>query len=282
MTSWTNATPQATPAGVILRQRTLDAHVDRWLAPPSAPLAGLVERYWALRWAQPATRGSSLVPQFAVNLTWEVGSGRPGTEGSAVLTGPCTGRFDVTLVGHGRVVGVKFVLGAVAALTGTPASALTDRTVPAADVLPRAVVDSFVAAASDHEEDAPARLAALEDAVAGLLPVPDEPGWRSARAAVELARRPDVVRVEQLAEATGQTVRGLQRLFDRWVGVPPKQVITRLRLQDAVAALESDEPEALGDLAHRLGFFDQAHLTREFTRFVGTPPARYLREQPTP
>lgn len=282
MTSWTNATPQATPAGVILRQRTLDAHVDRWLAPPSAPLAGLVERYWALRWAQPATRGSSLVPQFAVNLTWEVGSGRPSTDGRAVLTGPSTGRFDVALTGRGHVIGAKFIIGALTALTGTPASALTDRTVDARTLLPGAVVDAFVAAASGHDPGAPDQVQALDAALAPLLPAPEHPGWDAARAALGWAATPQIVRVEQVAEATGQTVRGLQRLFDRWVGVPPKQVITRLRLQDAVAALESDEPEPLGDLAHRLGFFDQAHLTREFTRFVGTPPARYLREQPTP
>jgi transcriptional regulator GlxA family with amidase domain len=59
------------------------------------------------------------------------------------------------------------------------------------------------------------------------------------------------------------------------VGVAPAQVTRRLRLQEAAAAATSATPVDWARLAAELGYCDQAHLVRDFTNAVGTPPARY-------
>jgi AraC-like DNA-binding protein len=70
----------------------------------------------------------------------------------------------------------------------------------------------------------------------------------------------------------------VQRLFATYVGVGPKAVLARYRLQDAVAAIDAGEVDDLADLAASLGWFDQAHFARDFRSVVGTTPSAYLRQ----
>lgn len=93
-----------------------------------------------------------------------------------------------------------------------------------------------------------------------------------------------------VARALAVSPRTLERLFAEHVGFAPR-TYQRLRRVGAVAeALEHPEGRALGrsgraastgtlsELAHTLGYADQAHMTREFTRVMGVAPSRYRRE----
>ena len=60
------------------------------------------------------------------------------------------------------------------------------------------------------------------------------------------------------------------------MGVGPKWVLQRYRLQDAVAMIDAGEVDDLATLAAGLGWYDQAHFSRDFSQVVGTSPGRYL------
>ena len=281
MPAWTNPSAQTPPPGVVLHPSAQAQAAPPRSIEPGPELAPLVERHWLLSWDLPAQQRfpGSLVPHLSHNLTHEVGSGRPGIPYDAVVvTGVPTRRFDVDLVGRGHVLGTKFHPGALAAVIDVPARALTDRTVLADAVLPRAVVDAY--AGADDPGDPEAFRHTVEPALATLLDRVD-PAWVEVHAAVlRIAADPWLTTVARLVAETGSSERTLQRQFARYVGVAPKRVITRYRLHDAVAALDASTDESLADLAARLGFFDQAHLAREFTRFVGIAPSAYRAGRP--
>jgi transcriptional regulator GlxA family with amidase domain len=86
----------------------------------------------------------------------------------------------------------------------------------------------------------------------------------------------ELVRVDQVAALGGVSVRSLQRLFAGYVGVSPKAVLARYRLQDAAAAIDAGEVHDLAGLATSLGWFDQAHFSRDFRAVVGVTPSAYL------
>jgi AraC family transcriptional regulator len=97
---------------------------------------------------------------------------------------------------------------------------------------------------------------------------------RVAREAVEAADRPLSIRV--LAELADCHPVTLARWFRHCWGVGPAEYARRLRLQRACqAATRSDEP--LSSIAARLGFSDQAHLTRALTAAVGLSPGALRR-----
>jgi transcriptional regulator GlxA family with amidase domain len=83
--------------------------------------------------------------------------------------------------------------------------------------------------------------------------------------------------VEQLAERLGLSRRTLERVFRRCVGVSPKWVLTRQRLQEAAERLAKGEALDCGRLALELGYFDQAHFIKDFRAFVGRSPVEYAR-----
>ena len=85
--------------------------------------------------------------------------------------------------------------------------------------------------------------------------------------------------VATLAAQAGLQERTLQRLFLEYVGVSPKWVIQRYRLQEALWLLGQTAAPDLSALAAQLGFFDQAHFTRSFTALVGQSPLAYWRSQ---
>jgi AraC-like DNA-binding protein len=67
----------------------------------------------------------------------------------------------------------------------------------------------------------------------------------------------------------------LVRAFTGAFGIAPHRYVLARRIDAARRALLDGEPAA--DVAARLGFYDQAHLTRHFRRHVGTTPARFAR-----
>jgi transcriptional regulator GlxA family with amidase domain len=82
-------------------------------------------------------------------------------------------------------------------------------------------------------------------------------------------------------------VRTLQRLFDLHVGVGPSFVIRRWRIIEAAeaarTAIDRNEPwPGWADVAAQLGYADQAHLTRDFGRHLGTSPSAYLTQATRP
>lgn len=89
--------------------------------------------------------------------------------------------------------------------------------------------------------------------------------------------------VAALADTVGVTTRHLTTLFRREVGHAPKTVATLMRFEHATARIaESARRHGRVDLARvaaATGYSDQAHLTREFVRFAGVPPRRWLAEE---
>lgn len=67
----------------------------------------------------------------------------------------------------------------------------------------------------------------------------------------------------------------LIRCFTRAYGLPPHTYLTGRRIDRARALLLAGERPV--DVAGAVGFYDQAHLSRHFTRHMGVPPARFGR-----
>lgn len=267
----------ATAAGVILDPDGFARHATVTRPACYPALDSWVEHYWTVAWDLPAGTSyrSSLVPAAHADLTVEWGDGsREGVGGPGVfVTGVVsTSRFDVTLAGIGGVVGVKFRPGALTALTGVDAARLRDRVLQARLFLDRA--DDL----ADLRPDA----ADLTDRLDGFL--------------MPLARRADASELDpvnavvavledseptasatELADRCGMGLRSLQRLCRHYIGVGPQWLVARARVHAAIAQLHEGGDGTLAELAVQLGWFDQAHMGRDFSALVGAPPGAYRR-----
>ncbi len=79
--------------------------------------------------------------------------------------------------------------------------------------------------------------------------------------------------LDEVASLMGMGRTGALRRFQREVGATPTAYAMQYRLRIARSALaRGEEP---GSVAAALGFADQSHLTRCFSRQFGLPPGRY-------
>ncbi len=67
----------------------------------------------------------------------------------------------------------------------------------------------------------------------------------------------------------------LVRRFTAAFGLPPHRYLTGRRIEAARGRLLAGQP--IAEVATSVGFHDQAHLHRHFTRLIGTTPARFAR-----
>lgn len=276
MASWTNATAptgtaQAQPSGLLRPAVAVQRSGLRRDYPVAPALRPFVERYWSVRWSRPDDEPfrSEVLTHACVNLSFESGSGpRHGVALPAALVhGANTRRFVIELRGWGRVTAAKFRPGGFAALTGEHPPPGTVRTWSDTGGL---LADVLV---PDGDPD---RVAVLDVALAARAPEP-APEYLELRDVIALmAADRGLTRVDQVAAAAGTSVRALQRLFHRYVGVGPKWVLAGHRVRDAAATIDAGGGVDLAALAADLGWFDQAHFSRDFRAAVGVTPSSYL------
>lgn len=271
--------PTATSAGV-LRPEGLARTAQLHRADPHPALTHWVENYWTLQWDLPpdAAYESHTLPHPACNLSVELGSTRPEVGADpVVITGVVTGRFEVSVHGRGSVTAAKFRPGGLVALVGGTASDWRDRVVPARSVLPADICDRLASLTLDTDRSA--ALALLERSLFTLSRAATaDQSYDTLLAVVsDMLGDRTLAQVAQVEARHGLSTRTLQRLFARYVGVGPKWVLARYRIHDAVTELDAGYTGSLAALAASLGWYDQAHFVRDFTRLVGQPPDSYRR-----
>src|SRR6056297_2044576 len=126
-------------------------------------------------------------------------------------------------------------------------------------------------------DDAPlaVRIAVIEELLRSLAGDARETPRVDAAVRHITARR-GMVNVGELAEEVGLTSRQLHRRFVRAVGVSPKHYAKIVQVNEVFGALLAGDYEYIRELALDHGYFDQAHFIRDFQRFVGMSPMRFL------
>jgi len=238
---------------------------------PGPALKPFVDHYWIVRYDLPGgTSHSQTVLSYPnVHLAFEHDErGR-----RALVYGVPRRPFVRELRGSGRVLGVRYRAGGFYPFWRRDVALLTGKTI-AADEVFGPEVDGWLHAVLDAGDDeAMARTA--EAALSARLAEPDARSEIAARIVQQAMEDRAIIKVEQLCEWSGMSARQLQRLFRRYVGVSPKWVIKRFRLQEAAERIEQDPSIPWTELAMQLGYFDQAHFIKDFKALLGQTPAEY-------
>jgi AraC-like DNA-binding protein len=263
----------------LLRQRV---QLTRY--PAHGVLAGLVDRFWAVRWDLPSgtVHQQQVLTHPGVNIS--VGNANvtpaarePGPV-EARLNGVARGLTTRVLVGQGWTVAALTWPGGLGAFISGPAADFTDRVVPlgeAISVEEAALIDQML---GQPEEAARVEMlaAALEQAVDPERVTPASQVAEAARLA-EVNR--EVRRLADLCQLAGLGQRTLQRMFLQYAGVSPTWVIRRYRLLEAAESVREGNRVSWAEVAAGLGYADQAHLTRDFRAAIGQTPAAYAQAQ---
>ena len=260
------AQPQSEVRGVLrpaFRQGEFQHH--RQL--PAAALAGLVEHYWYVSWdlrGLPAQQQATL-PHPNVHLVVEHGQAR--------IYGVHSGRFIRQLEGQDQVFGIKFKAGGFYPFYRQPVAKLGKQSVDVTACFGSASAHlaQQVLAATGFE----AMCKVVDTFLLCYLPPVDAQVARVSSLLARIEQERDIIAVEDVLAISGLDKRGLQRLFQKYVGIGPKWVIQRYRLHEAIAQVQAGKALSWSALALELGYFDQAHFVRDFRQLVGMAPGEY-------
>ena len=83
------------------------------------------------------------------------------------------------------------------------------------------------------------------------------------------------LKIDHLTRSLNMSRRELERKFNRYIGLAPKQLAKIFRLQFALQS--ESKSELLTHLALEAGYYDQAHFIHEFAAIVKQTPSEYFR-----
>lgn len=212
------------------------------------------------------------------------------------LASPQAHRNDVLIAGlhtapayvrrSSQEAGIQVALHPLSAraLLGAPARELVPLTVEGADLLGPDILrlrEQLL-----ETDDWPRRF----DLLAGYLRARMDAADHTAQVRSEvaeawtwMARHRGAGSMRGLGEHVALSQRQLRTLFEREVGRSPKVISRLMRFSHAsgqiAASVGSARRPSLVEVAHRCGYYDQAHLAGEFREFTGASPTGWISEE---
>lgn len=256
------------------------------IATPAPPLRSVIRQYRGYR-----TTGSPAVhrglPSGALTFIISLDDPVDITGMPAGLQAP--GRFQALVGGlhatpayirqQGFQHGLSLELTPFGArsLLGVPAGELANAVVHLDDLAgpaARGLVDRLGSAAGWRES-----FAILDEVLVGWLKARPGPAPEIARAWQMLASTAGAVEVSNLAAEVGYSRRHLTELFRRELGLTPKTAARVLRFERSRRLIASPERPGLAQVAAAAGYYDQAHMAREWSEIAGCSPTTWMAEE---
>lgn len=248
-------------------------------APPGASLRHAIACYWQIAGHTGAGPGQlhRILPDACVDVIFDLQVWRlRATPDAAQLVGTMTRAACFTVSGSIDLLGIRFRPGGAAVFCQDPLQQLTDASAPAdtwLNAATRPLLRRLADTISLRE-----RVRLLEGFL--LREFRAHPLDAKVLAATRLidgaaGHEPAVAMV---ARTLGLGERQLERRFQAATGLAPV-VYRRVRRFRRVLDLLGNTNGSLVEVAAAAGYFDQAHMTREFNRFAGLSPRVWRAEQ---
>ncbi len=255
---------------------------------PHKHLKTYIKCYWSLKVAEnlPSNDGQKVLTdgmEFIFNLAapcevLENGS-ILSTVGNTGITGPRTVPMKLRPTGPLEMFGICFLPGGSYPFFSIPLHELTNQYADV-DSLWGAKGSSFVDRIINTCFTTKEKIVELDKYLLNILEKN-----RNDDIAIDTALRgiqgyKGQVTVEHLAQHTGLSCRQLERKFKERVGISPKQLSRSLRFKNIFKYLERSPYETWTSVALACGYYDQAHMIRDFKHYTGLSPVAYFNHQP--
>lgn len=253
---------------------------------PAAPLARFVRHLW-ISHADPREPVDGVqFPEGGAAVLFSLGAPQGLVDGAgggvtwhqgSWISGERQRPFRLTAPHGAHLVGIHFRPGGAYAFLRAPLSEVTGRVLDLRHFWPRAeeLRERLAGAPGDAE-----RFRLLEHTLLERWIEERARGDEVVRLALErLGARGSGGSVGAVATALGIGPRRLLRTFGARVGLGPKALQRVLRFQRLIRLLDRGAAPDWAGLAVRCGYFDQAHLIRDFRALSGVTPGAYLRRR---
>jgi AraC-like DNA-binding protein len=251
---------------------------------PKPPLNRYLECFWTLE-SDTSTlpvQTERILPDGCVELILNFGEcfsqhelHRQFVQPQHFLVGQMTGPILISPTGVVELVGIRFHPAGTVPFVRTPMHEITDQVTELSGISPhleRQLLSASIGLKTLHE-----RVMAIESVLIDNLIKSKHESWTLSLAAKVIGCR-GLISVDQLAQDAGISARQLERRFLNEVGLGPKLLSRIMRFQYVFRAVESCDG-SWAPVAVECGYYDQAHLIRDFNQFAHQTPAVLFSQQ---
>jgi AraC-like DNA-binding protein len=241
-----------------------------------------VEHLWIVRGHLPMRWRNMILPDGAVELIINLGDpqtlctladpNRRTVFRHSWISGQRTEPIVIDELGKVHLVGIRLRAGGAWPFLGVPLREFSGQVVELENVLGaeiRELRDRLGGASSDDAD-----FDLIEEWLRARRRTPPT---RAVSYALNLIQRGETaVQIGQMADQIGISHKHLLREFDRCVGLSPKAFARLCAFQRVIQSVGQKVEVEWADTAAKCGYYDQAHLIREFRAFRGLTPMSYL------
>jgi AraC-like DNA-binding protein len=251
---------------------------------PPSPLSTVIECLWTLEsdTEDPAARPEKILPDGCVELILNFGARflqhvddttrlQPRTFVAGQLTRPLL----IAPTGPVQLIGIRFHPGGTAPFFRLPMYQLTDRIVELGAFERK--LESLLVRGTEDVALMTDKVSALERVLTQLL-VEHTRDMKVLQTAARIVESGGMIPIDTLALDAGISSRQLERKFLAEIGVGPKLLSRILRFQQVFRAVDANET-CWPVIALDCGYYDQAHLIRDFRQFAQQTPSVLFAEQ---
>jgi AraC-like DNA-binding protein len=191
------------------------------------------------------------------------------------IVGQMTRPISISPTGPVQLIGIRFHPGGTTPFFRLPMNELTNQVVELGSFA--RTLEAKLLSEAVHLPELKDKVAALQKALLGILR-DTRSDFGLLRIAARIIESSGMVAVDDLAKKAGLSSRQLERRFLFEVGVGPKLLSRILRFQQVFRAVDANEP-AWPKIAVDCGYYDQAHLIKDFRQFAHETPVALFAEQ---
>lgn len=255
---------------------------------PSAPLKDLLENIWTFgtdgessdcsSWQSCPSIGSvELIFQWQGRNTISYAADRLITFPQAYFIRLGDEPIQWAQPGNSKLIGLRFSPAGLIALLDLPPSTFTNGHLDASLVFGHAAVERVLEQLAASQTDQQAVAVAEQFIMSRFHEAKGD--RKKVILALEAIRSNPFVSAEVWASKAYVCERQMQRLIKEYLGYRPMYYARMVRFGRVMQEAQKYQRMDVSQMAYQFGYSDQAHLTRDFRQFAGSPPAAFCKQQ---
>jgi len=253
-------------------------HLGFQLFAPSVQLSPYIQSYWFIKSSpqQQLSANEYLHPDGGMSITFNYIDSLKfdgDNAGDILFDGAHTSTRTMQLNGSFDAIGIRFLPAGARAFLAMPLKEIKSELLPSADIplVGHEQLYQQLGEASSFTN----KVALIENWLLNIIK-PEQGANAATSAAMNVFNyHHGDISVSAVAKQLELNQRRLERLFNDQVGLTAKEFARNKRIKQARFYLKQHPERSLAEVAYDLGFYDQAHFTKQFKQVVGISPKVY-------
>jgi AraC-like DNA-binding protein len=255
------------------------------IAKPSTALAKFIKHYWALDNCIPygSEHTQRIIPNGLIELIFYLDKKPVSTDSSkqitdtSTITGHLNEYYDIKVSGNLSLFSIIFKPFGLSAFLDIPCNEIYNRNIPLRFLLKNSVseIENRLFEAKTFAQ----RVEIAEGFLLNLLKQKNSNyHFKRIESSFEIINSAcNDVSIDTLASNACFSRKQFERIFVQVVGSSPKKFLKTVRFQRAIHLKSRSEKLSFAELAYLCRYYDQAHMTNDFTKFSGLTPKEFFR-----